>query len=145
MTYVEAVPGSRAPPATLRRAPRCSSRSVGDECRPGTGSETASGCGGPGCPHTESPGSGSPRCSFWSTARRRQGGYVSPWCQSSIPLNSRGLLQRTMKFQASRHEEGANLAQVTCFPHRPWRGSHPSGSQTWGHPSQKIQAGTYRN
>lgn len=61
-----AVPGSRAPPATPRRALCCSSCSAGEGRRPGTGSETASGCGAP-CPRTESPGSGSPRCSSWST------------------------------------------------------------------------------
>ena len=141
MMCLEAIPGSRAPPATPHRAPCYSSCSAGEECRPGTGSETASGSGGPGCPHIESPGSGSPRCSFWSTAwRGREKGILESLVSGFGSSISQGVSQRAVKFQGSSHEEGLSLAQVYCFPHRPSRRNHLNSSQRWGSPCPKTQA-----
>lgn len=128
-----AIPGSRAPPATPHRAPCYSSCSAGEERRPGTGSEMASGSDGPGCPHTESPGSGSPHCSFWNTAwRRRERGYLSPWCQVFNTPNPKGFLRENREVPAFLKE--LSLAQVNCLPHSPYRGSHSSSSPKWGLP-----------
>lgn len=107
LMYLETVPGSRAPPSTPHRAPCCSSCSQGDECQPGTGSEMASGCGGPGCPHTESPGSGSPHCSFWSTAwGGKQKGIPESLVSGFHSPKFQGILQRTMRSQASVMKKG---------------------------------------
>ena len=146
MMYLEAIPGSRAPPATPHRAPRYSSCSVGEECQPGTGSEMASGSGDHGCPHTESPGSGSPRCSFWSTGwRGRQKGISESLVLGFQSPEFHKGLQRTIIFQASSHEEGLSPAQVNCFPHGSSRGCHSSCIQRWACLCQKTQVWKYEN
>lgn len=117
--------GSRAPPATPRRAPDYSSWSVEEEVRPGTGSEMASGSGDPGCPHTESPGSGSPRCSFWSTcssfplSSQRRGGGGTSW----PGLASAGWRSRNPRGCCTAHS-------ASRYPARTWWSTHSSFQQS---------------
>lgn len=125
------VPGSRASPATPHRAPHYSSCSVEEECQPGTGSETASGSGGPGCPHTESPGSGSHRCSFWSTVWKARGkGIPESWHQAFSPLT--GELTQHCELQAQRggrscSSELFSLSATLAAPGDGLRGSESTG------------------
>lgn len=108
--------GSRAPAATPHRALCYSSCSAGEECRPGTGSETASGSGGPGCPHIESPGSGSPRCSFWSTCSSSP---LSSWRRDEGGISWQG---QASEGQHSRNPSGCCIPRFSSRPpaHRWW-------------------------